>query len=318
MMIIDPRNSVLVQRQRQALRIEHVSVSFPTGRRALDDLSLVVPCGLCGVLGPDGAGKTTLLRILAAEYPAGHGRIVLREIDQKRHAKRWRSAVSHLPMNLALLPAVPVCVAVEHFALVQGFSSTRDRRGHVDAVLDAMELTAVRGHHVGELSLAASRRLAIAVALVGRPLLVLLDEPTAGLAHAERVALLDVMSRVASTTQVLFTTSDPTDIGDWCATFVAMHRGRLLLDGTPDQLRDAVRGCVWRASIPSEQLDAVQLLHTVVGIESIGDATSVRVICAHTPGFGFVSVDPCLSDVYHLYVPPRADGTAQRVPRPTR
>ena len=311
-MIIDARSSAQLKRHQQSLRIERVSVSFAKGKKALDDVSLIVPCGLCGILGRTGAGKTTLLRILAAEQPTGRGRIVFRDIDPRRQPEAWRALVGYLPQNFALHPAVPVCVAVEHFTLLRGFTSARERRDHIDVVLDEMELTAVRGHHVGDLSPALSRRLALAATLVGRPPLVLLDEPTVGLAPAERVAFLELVARVASTTVVLFTTSDPADIGDWCTQFVALHRGRLLLDGAPDRLRDAVRGYVWRASIPREQLAAMQSLHSVVGIESTGDVATVRVICAHPPGGGFAPVAPSLSDVYHLCVQHRAVSVAPR------
>ncbi len=304
-MIIDSRTSALWQREQHPLRIEHVSMSFATGLNAIDDLSLTVPFGLCGVLGPVGAGKTTLLRILAAEHPPARGCVVFREIDPSCQPAHWQAVVSHLPHDFALPPAVPVCVALEHFALLRGFTSARERRYHVDALLDEVELSAVRGQHVGDLAPLLWRRLAIGVTLVGRPSLVLLDEPTIGLSTGERTAVLELMSRIASTRMVLFTTVDAADIGDWCAKLVALNRGRLLLEGAPDRLRDALRGCVWRASISGAQLDAVQRLHTVVGLARHGDITTVRVICAHAPGVEFVPVEPLISDVYHLYLPPQ-------------
>ena len=178
------------------LRIQGVSKTYANGVRALRDVTLTIPAGMYGLLGPNGAGKSTLMRILATLQEADEGTASLGEIDVLNQKDEVRKTLGYLPQEFGVYPKVSAEELLEHFALLKGIAERRARREVVEALLRQTNLWEVRRQKLGGYSGGMKQRFGVAVALLGNPKLMIVDEPTAGLDPAERVRFLNLLSGI--------------------------------------------------------------------------------------------------------------------------
>jgi len=296
----------VAERRRRSLRVERVTKTYPSGVRALDDVSLSFERGLCGLLGAHGSGKSTLLHIIAAVQPPDQGRVHFGDVDAVALPHRLRRLVSRVTGDLQLAPVVPVRVALEHFARLylrqcHAAGVSPPNAVNMESLLNQVGLAECQAQHIGNLSRGMTRRLGIAIALVKDPELLLLDEPLIGLGPAERCDMRALLVDISRDRLVLFTTCDPDDLSLQCAEVALLHQGRLLLDGATDRIVDDLRGRVWLGTVPRRQLQAMigqhEITHTIAG----DDHVTVRVVSDEYPGSQFSMVEPVLADAYwHL------------------
>ena len=169
------------------LQIRGVSKTYANGVRALDDVSLTIPPGMYGLLGPNGAGKSTLMRIVATLQDPDEGTIRLGDIDVLAEKDRTREVLGYLPQDFGLYPRVTAEALLTHFAVLEGIVDRGARREAVESLLRQTNLWDVRKAKLGTYSGGMRQRFGVAVALLGDPRLLIVDEPTAGLDPAERL-----------------------------------------------------------------------------------------------------------------------------------
>src|SRR5438477_752419 len=163
------------------LRILNLSKTYPSGTRALIDVSLDIPRGMFGLLGPNGAGKSTLMRILATLQEADAGSAFLDDINVLENKEAVRRTLGYLPQEFGLYPKVTADEMLDHFAVLKGITNRAERRRTLDALFEQTNLVRARDQRLGSFSGGMRQRFGIAVALLGRPELIIVDEPTAGL-----------------------------------------------------------------------------------------------------------------------------------------
>jgi ABC-2 type transport system ATP-binding protein len=151
--------------------------------RALDEVGLTLERGITGLLGPNGAGKTTLLSILATVNEPDAGRVSVFGLDPRDGAERVeiRRRLGYLPQDLGYHRHFTVAAFLDYVAILKEITGRRDRAGEVARVLAAIGLQDRARTRIRALSGGMRQRLGIAQALLGRPDLLILDEPTAGL-----------------------------------------------------------------------------------------------------------------------------------------
>ena len=177
------------------LQIRGVSKTYPNGVQALKDVTLTIPAGMYGLLGPNGAGKSTLMRILATLQEPDAGSIHLGDIDVLNQKDEVRKTLGYLPQEFGVYPKVSAEELLDHFALLKGIAERRARKEVVEALLRQTNLWDVRKQKLGGYSGGMRQRFGVAVALLGNPKLMIVDEPTAGLDPAERVRFLNLLER---------------------------------------------------------------------------------------------------------------------------
>src|SRR5688500_2033568 len=188
------------------LRIEHLSKAYPNGVTALRDVSLTIPAGMFGLLGPNGAGKSTLMRILATLQEPDAGTIRLGDVDVVRQKDAVRRTLGYLPQSFGFHPRAKAERLLEHFAVLKGIAAPGVRRDVVESLLRRTNLWEVRKQKVGTFSGGMRQRLGVAVALLGNPKLIIVDEHTAGLDPEERVRFLNLLSEIGEDSIVLLST----------------------------------------------------------------------------------------------------------------
>jgi ABC-2 type transport system ATP-binding protein len=209
---------------------------------AVDDLTLQVrPGEAMGLLGPNGAGKTTVVRMLTTLAPVQQGELHIFGMDAREHATDIRCNLGYVPQQLSIEPALTGRQNVEWFARLYGVPRGC-RAERVDQVLGAMQLLDVANRLAATYSGGMIRRLEVAQALVNRPSLLVLDEPTVGLDPIARdgvwTRVRDMQAQFGMT--VLLTTHYMEEAEALCDRVALMHHGALRAVGTPAELESTV------------------------------------------------------------------------------
>jgi ABC-2 type transport system ATP-binding protein len=280
------------------LQIRGVSKVYPNGVRALDDVSLTIPPGMCGLLGPNGAGKSTLMRILATLQEPDAGSIRLGDVDVLRQKGEVRKSLGYLPQSFGFHPKAKAQRLLEHFAVLKGIEERGVRRDMVAALLQQTNLWDVRGERLGTFSGGMRQRFGVAVALLGDPKLIIVDEPTAGLDPEERVRFLNLLSQIGEGSVVILSTHIVEDVEELCSRMAIIDRGGILLQAEPLRAMAELRGRIWRRTVSRGELAALQRELPVISTKLLGGRTIVHVHAEASPGAGFEPVEPDLKDVY--------------------
>jgi ABC-type multidrug transport system ATPase subunit len=280
------------------LSIRGLSKTYSNGTRALKDISLDVPSGMFGLLGRNGAGKSTLMRILATLQEPDEGTIHLGELDVIRDKERVRETLGYLPQSFGFHPRVRAERLLDHFAVLKGLVDAASRREVVEALLRRTNLWDVRNQRVGTFSGGMRQRLGVAIALLGNPKLIIVDEPTAGLDPEERVRFLNLLSEIGEASAVILSTHIVEDVEELCSNLAIIDRGEILLAGAPARVIAEVRGRIWRRSVTREELPVLEQEHAVISTKLLAGQTIAHVYADQAPGSGFEPVEPDLKDVY--------------------
>ncbi|HET6681084.1 MAG TPA: ABC transporter ATP-binding protein [Gemmatimonadaceae bacterium] len=280
------------------LDIRGVSKTYPGGVRALNNVSLTIPVGMYGLLGPNGAGKSTLMRILATLQEPDEGSVRLGDLDVLTDKDAVRQTLGYLPQEFGLYPRVRAEDLLDHFAILEGIVDRRARRDVVEALLRRTNLWDVRRQKLGGYSGGMQQRFGVAVALLGSPKLMIVDEPTAGLDPAERVRFLNLLSELGENSVVLLSTHIVEDVIELCTRMAIIDRGEILLEGEPLRAVDDLRGRIWRRVVDRDALPVIEREHAVISTRLLAGRTVVHVHSEASPGNGFEPVAPELEDVY--------------------
>jgi ABC-2 type transport system ATP-binding protein len=221
--------------------------------RALDGLSLTVERGgIYGLLGPNGAGKTTLIRVLTTLLPPDAGSARVAGVDVRQHPERVRARIGLAGQYAAVDDHLTGRENVEMVGRLYGLPR-RQAQQRAGEVLERIGLTEAADRQVQTYSGGMRRRLDLAACLVGRPQVLFLDEPTAGLDPASRRDLWALIGDLVDAgTTVLLTTQYLEEADQLAHRIAVIDHGGLIGEGTPDQLKDRVGGAVLELTMPDD------------------------------------------------------------------
>jgi ABC-2 type transport system ATP-binding protein len=216
----------------------------------LQDVTLVADGGVLGVLGPNGAGKTTLLRMVATVLAPDTGRVRLLGCDPGRSEERLtiRRRLGYLPQEPGFHRSFTAFEFVDYVAILKELVDRRARHAEVRRVLGLVGLEREAHRKIKKLSGGMRRRLALALALIGDPDLLVLDEPTVGLDPEQRLRFRALVSEHSEGRTVLLSTHQTEDVAALCPRVVVLAESRVRFDGTPNELAELARGQVWIAA----------------------------------------------------------------------
>jgi branched-chain amino acid transport system ATP-binding protein len=215
------------------------------GVRALDGVSFAVAAGeVVAMIGPNGAGKTTCFNLLNGQLAPDAGEILLDGQPLAGRAPReiWRLGVGRTFQvtqtfgSMSVRENVQVALLSHHRSTRAIFSSARNAfLEETDALLERVGMLAQAGRPCAVLAYGDLKRVELAVALASRPRLLLMDEPTAGMAQAERFALMDLVAGLARSEDlaILFTEHDMDVVFRHAGRVLVLHSGRLIAEGAP-------------------------------------------------------------------------------------
>jgi ABC-type multidrug transport system ATPase subunit len=280
------------------LTLQGVTHVYPNGTRALEDATLTIPTGMFGLLGPNGAGKSTLMRCIATLQTPSQGSIRFGDIDVVREPERLRAKLGYLPQDFGVYPRVSAFELLEHLAVLKGVAGRAERRETVEALLNQVNLWEVRKKAVAGFSGGMRQRFGIAQALIGRPELIIVDEPTAGLDPEERNRFNNLLSEIGENIVVILSTHIVDDVTDLCAQMAIIVEGRIVSVGEPARLLEALKGRIWRSVIGRSELEQARRNHQVISTRLRAGRTEIHVAADTAPAGHFEPVEATLEDLY--------------------
>ncbi len=220
------------------LSIDSLSYRYAAaGAPALDGVSLNVPAGaVYGLLGPNGAGKTTLISLIAGLLPLSRGRITLGGEPLAAVRAANPRAIALVPQDYAFYPMLTAGENLRFFGGILGLKG-QELAARIDAAIAFARLEQVVGKQVEQLSGGLRRRLNLAIGLLGKPQLLLLDEPTVGVDPQSRHFLLDAIAALPdSGTTVIYTSHYMEEVEAICRRIAIIDQGRVLAEGSLDDI----------------------------------------------------------------------------------
>jgi ABC-2 type transport system ATP-binding protein len=252
------------------IEVEGLTKRF-VDRDAVADVSFFVPEGeVLGFLGPNGAGKTTTMRMITGYLPATAGAVRVAGIDLARDPIAVRSRIGYLPENVALYPEMRVGEYLRFRAAVEGVPRSL-LRARLEEVEERCMVGDVRRQLAGTLSKGYRQRVGLAGALIHKPPVLILDEPTVGLDPRQIVKIRELIAELGRDHTVILSTHILPEVEQVCRRVLIIDDGKLVADGSPDQLRAGLAGAVELAV----QLEAPEG-EARAALEGLPDVAAVR------------------------------------------
>jgi len=280
------------------LVITNLSKTYPNGVRALDNISLTIPQGMFGLLGPNGAGKSSLMRTIATLQEPDSGSIQFGDVNVLVQKEDVRRMLGYLPQEFGLYPNLSAETILDHFAVLKGITNGRERKGQVQYLLNRTNLWENRRKHVGGFSGGMKQRLGIAIALLGSPKLIIVDEPTAGLDPTERHRFLNLLSELGENIVVILSTHIVEDVRELCSSMAIINKGKVALSGSPESVIENMRGKIWKRFVAKSEMDTIASQYAVISTRMVSGKPLVHVYSDTPLADGFVNIEPDLEDVY--------------------
>jgi ABC-2 type transport system ATP-binding protein len=318
-----------------AVRVDGLVREFKGGIRAVDGLDLQVREGeIYGFLGPNGAGKTTVVRILTTLLRPTAGRALVAGHDVVREGDAVRRAIGVALQEAAIDPLMTGRELLRMQGALHGLRGP-EARSRAAQLLERVGLTEAGERRVGGYSGGMRRRLDLALALVHRPHVLFLDEPTTGLDPTSRMALWREVSALHEEGTTVFLTTQYLEEAEQLADRVGIiARGNLVAEGTPQSLKERVKDPTVHIELadPADAAAAREALAELGMVEPPNERTPTRVALQTPAGKGaiapiiraldehdvvveFVEVEtPTLDDVFAAVTGSHLEGAAQEAP----
>ena len=251
-----------------AIAVAGLTRSFP-GVKAVDHLSFAVrPGEIFGLVGPDGAGKTTTLRMLAGVMPPDEGTAVVAGFDVVRDPEGAKNHLSYMPQRFGLYEDLNVDENIRFYADLFGVKKA-EREERAVLLLRAAGMSEFRQRLASQLSGGMKQKLGLVCALIHRPRVILLDEPTTGVDPVSRRDFWRILYSLVAEGVAILTSTAYLDEAERCHRVALLHRGKLLFLDTPARLKTRLSGGVLAATSPEprrlrEQLEKAEGISSLV------------------------------------------------------
>jgi len=252
-------------------------------RRAINNLTFDAEQGeIVGFLGPNGAGKTTTMRILSGYMPPTDGEAVVAGFDVVTDSIEVRRRVGYMPETVPLYRDMSVYDFLKFMADLRHLPNAEDR---IDETLELVAMTDRADGYIGNLSKGMKQRIGLAQALLHRPEVLILDEPTIGLDPGQVVEVRELIKEIGKERTVLLSTHILSEAQNICDRVLIINKGKIVTEDTPENLQARLVGAervILR--IRGEQDDLPLLLKKVKGVEDVEPRSDGSVEFAFAPG----------------------------------
>ncbi|MHB2016054.1 MAG: ABC transporter ATP-binding protein [Candidatus Xenobia bacterium] len=238
--------------------------------QALDDVSFHVEKGeILGFLGPNGAGKTTTMRILTCYFPPSSGSARIDGFDCVEQSTEVRRRVGYLPENVPLYPEMSVLAYLDFVAGVKGVPGA-ERKKRIGEVMDACNLTSVAERATGKLSKGYRQRVGLAQAIISKPHVLILDEPTVGLDPVQLREVRAVIRGLAENATIILSTHIMQEVREMCGRVIIINKGKIVAVDTPENLEAHLQKLTrLKVAVDGPGDKVTRLLRDIKGVEKV-------------------------------------------------
>lgn len=278
------------------LRMDRLTKQY--GKKiAVERLSVTLKSGVYGLLGANGAGKTTLLRMLADLLQPTAGDITFDGISIYELGEEYRDLLGYLPQDFGFYPDFTAEDFMLYLAAVKGIekSVAKDK---TKELLQVVGLADNAKQKVKTFSGGMIRRLGIVQALLNDPMILILDEPTAGLDPKERIRFRNLISEISADRIVILSTHIVSDVESIANEILLMKEGQLIKNGTTEEIAALAEGKVWSGCVSQTEANQLKDTGIIVNIKISGEMVELRMVAEECPFSSAMQVTPNLEDAY--------------------
>ncbi|PRT15843.1 ABC transporter ATP-binding protein [Bacillus wiedmannii] len=250
------------------IQINNVNKTYKR-KRILNNVTLNIE-GVYGLIGPNGAGKTTLMRAIAGLITIDSGEINLfpQTLDQNTK-KNERNSIGYLPQEFSIYPKITIWECLNHLAILKGISDTIMREKMVNDILEKVNLQQHKSKKIKELSGGMKKRVGIAQMLIGKPDILIIDEPTAGLDIEERIRFRNLILSLSKDKIIIISSHIVEDVEFLCNKIGILKQGEVIAEGSPSQIAAYAKGKVWEKKISLNEIDYLFEQYNVLDINQV-------------------------------------------------
>lgn len=267
--------------------------------QALRNINFKAERGMIGILGPNGAGKTTLLRAIAGILDPTAGAITMGGVPLKKIRRYLANWVGYLPQDFGLPKNLTGREYLEYYALLYRIDEKDKIIERVNFLLTEVGLAEQADKRIGDYSGGMRQRVAVARTLLRLPPVIIVDEPTVGLDPKERIRFRNLLSRLAETRIVLFSTHVVEDVAVACERVIVLSKGQKVFDGEPGLLASVADGKTWEMRIREGEEN--NLPDNAIVVDQVPEADGsyhIRILYHESPAPDAKAVTPNLQDGY--------------------
>ncbi len=273
------------------LSIKNITKTYGK-KRALNDFSLELSAGVYGLLGPNGAGKSTLIGTITGLVKPDCGTVSYSdESGAKLHEK-----LGYLPQYQSFYKNYSAPEFLKYMCALKNFKPG-NLRDYCAELLELVNLSDVGSKKIGAFSGGMKQRLGIAQALIGKPKVLIFDEPTAGLDPKERVRFRNIISSLGSNRIVILATHIVSDISYIANEIILLNQGVMTDFGTENEIISKIAGKVWECDVASSDVLEIMNKFKVSNVVSHAEKCRIKIVCDEKPFTNAVSAIPDLEDV---------------------
>lgn len=274
------------------LEIQNLTKIYQGKVKALDHVSFCLNRGIHGILGANGAGKSTLMQIITCNLEPTSGEVLWKGSSVFKNPEAYCSVLGYMPQQQAMYPTFTPAEYLGYMAELRKAGKER-----IHEILEYVGLSDVAGRKISALSGGMKQRLLLAQAVLGKPEVLILDEPTAGLDPYQRVAMRNLIASLASECVVLLATHVVQDLEIIAQDVLMLDRGKLACFDSVEHLYKSMNGKVYEVRIPDCNVPVGWKVSNMR--QSVHGEIIVRVVSDFPPcGYSCTPVMPTLEDVF--------------------
>lgn len=291
-------NSVITKNKTMnTLKLNSISLTYKNGHQAINNISLEIKNGMFGLLGPNGAGKSSLMKTIVGLQKPSSGNIHFNDVDIVSNPDYIKKNLGFLPQDFGVYPKVSAYNLLNHIAILKGVKDDSERNRQIQYLLEKVNLWHFRHKEVHTFSGGMRQRFGVAQALLGKPKIIIVDEPTAGLDPEERNRFNTLLNDISAEVVVILSTHLVEDVKNLCSQMAIMNKGQILKTGQPKHLIAELEHKIWSKSIEKEELEFYKSNFNIISQQLIERQLQVTVLSEEQPK-GFLPTKPLLEHVY--------------------
>lgn len=278
------------------LQLQRLCKQYGT-KAAVDQVSVHLEPGVYGLLGANGAGKTTLMRMICGVLKPTSGSIRLDGKTMQELGEQYYTHLGYMPQDFGFYPDFTAREFMLYMAAVKGMEK-KAAKARTEELLELVNLRDAADKKIKSYSGGMKQRLGIAQAELNDPDILILDEPTARLDPKERVRFRNIISGFARDKIVILSTHIVSDISYIADTILMMKQGKILLQGSMEEVTDSIRGKVWEVLVDDREADRYSRNLRVVNLHHEGNQVRLRMVEDTAPAPDARAVEPSLEDLF--------------------
>ncbi len=265
--------------------------------KALDDVGYIFREGVYGLLGPNGAGKSTLMNLIVDNLRPDDGQILYDGRCTQEYGREFRRFFGYMPQQQKMYEGFTVLRFMYYLGTLKGIAG-KELGNLAERALRRTNMWEDRGKRMGELSGGMRQRVLLAQAIMDEPPILLLDEPTAGLDPKERIRIRNLISEIGRNKIVIYATHVVSDVELIADRIIFIREGKIVEDGTPEELGHKYMGHVREEIMTPSQVDGLTSQRLVSNVSRTSEGTfRVRMVERQDSDTDIV---PGLEDIYLL------------------